>query len=206
MPRSRPTVSVTSVNELISIGEAQRLILERTKRLEAERVPIERAAGRVLAEPAAAAVDLPPFPSSAMDGFALRAADTAAAPVSLPVVARVAAGSPAPRSLAAGEAMAIATGGAVPDGADSVVPIEVVEEAEEAIVVREPVPEGAHVRPRAGDTRAGDTVLEPGTRLGPAQVAALAAAGLSEVRCTKRPRVGILVTGSELRSPGEPLG
>jgi molybdopterin molybdotransferase len=193
------------VNELISIAEAQRLILERAKRLDAERIPIERAAGRVLAEPAAAAVDLPPFPSSAMDGFAIRAGDTASAPVTLPVVARVAAGSPAPRALASGEAMAIATGGAVPDGADAVVPIEVVEEAEETVKLTDPVAKGANVRPRAGDACVGDTVLEPGTRLGPAQVAALAAAGLSEVRCVKRPRVGVLVTGSELRQPGEPL-
>jgi molybdopterin molybdotransferase len=193
------------VNELISIAEAQRLVLERAKRLEAERVPIERAAGRVLAEPAVATVDLPPFPSSAMDGFALRAADSADAPVTLPVVARIAAGAPAPRPLAAGEAMAIATGGAVPDGADSVVPIEAVEDEGDAISIAEPVKEGAHVRPRGGDTRAGDGVLAEGVRLGPAQVAALAAAGVSELRCTKRPRVGILVTGSELRPPGEPL-
>jgi molybdopterin molybdotransferase len=193
------------VHELISIAEAQRLILERAKRLDAERVPIERAAGRVLAEPATAATDLPPFSSSAMDGFALRSADTTAAPVTLPVVARVAAGSPASSPLAPREAMAIATGGAVPDGADAVVPIELVEETDESVTVREPVPQGAHVRPRAGDARIGDTVLEPGSRLGPAQVAALAAAGVSEVRCTKRPRVGILVTGSELRQPGDPL-
>ena len=193
------------MNELISIAEAQRLVLERAKRLEAERVPIERAAGRVLAEPAAAAVDLPPFPSSAMDGFTVRAADTVGAPVTLPVVARVAAGAPASRALEPGEAMAIATGGAVPEGADSVVPIEVVEDQGEAVVVAAPVEQGAHVRPRGGDARAGDPVLEEGVRLGPAQVAALAAAGVSEVRCTKRPRVGILVTGSELRSPGEQL-
>jgi molybdopterin molybdotransferase len=193
------------VNELISIAEAQRLVLERAKRLEAERVPIERAAGRVLAEPAAAAVDLPPFPSSAMDGFTVRAADTVGAPVTLPVVARVAAGAPASRALEPGEAMAIATGGAVPEGADSVVPIEVVEDQGEAVVVAAPVEQGAHVRPRGGDARTGDPVLEEGVRLGPAQVAALAAAGVSEVRCTKRPRVGILVTGSELRSPGEQL-
>jgi molybdopterin molybdotransferase len=102
--------------------------------------------------------------------------------------------------------MAIATGGAVPEGADSVVPIEVVEDQGEAVVLAAPVEQGAHVRPRGGDARAGDPVLEEGVRLGPAQVAALAAAGVSEVRCTKRPRVGILVTGSELRSPGEQLG
>ncbi len=191
---------------LISVAEAQRLVLERAKRLEAERVPIERAAGRVLAEPAAAAVDLPPFPSSAMDGYALRSADTVAAPVTLPVVARIPAGVPATHALGVGEAMAIATGGAVPDGADAVVPLELVEEGSDGLSVSEPVPPGANVRDRGGDVRAGETVLEPGVVLGPGQVGALGAAGVADVRCTKRPRVGILVTGSELRQPGEPLG
>jgi molybdopterin molybdotransferase len=193
------------VPALISISEAQRRVLERVRPLEAERVPIERAAGRVLAEPAAAAVDLPPFPSSAMDGYALRSADTAEAPVTLPVVARIAAGAPAGRPLGQGEAMAIATGGAVPDGADAVVPVERVEESAEGLVVTEPVEPGAHVRDRGGDVRAGDEVLGPGVVLGPGRVGALGAAGVAEVRCTKRPRVGILVTGDELRQPGEPL-
>jgi molybdopterin molybdotransferase len=192
--------------DLISLEEAQRIVLEHVSPLEAERVPIERGAGRVLAEPAVAAVDLPPFPSSAMDGFAVRAEDTAAAPVTLPVAGRVAAGSPASRALGAGEAMAIATGGAVPEGADSVVPIEVVEEGPDSVTVREAIPAGQNVRERGGDTRTGDTVLERGTRLGPGQVAGLVAAGLAEVRCAKRPRVGILVTGSELRQPGDALG
>ncbi|HEX2045276.1 MAG TPA: gephyrin-like molybdotransferase Glp [Gaiellaceae bacterium] len=191
--------------ELISIAEAQRLVLERARPLEAERVPIERAAGRVLAETAAAAADLPPFPSSAMDGYAVRAADTAGAPVTLPVVERIAAGSPASRGLASGETMAIATGGVVPEGADAVVPLEVVEETADGLVVGTPVSAGANVRGRGGDVRAGEGVLSPGTRLGAAQVAALAAAGVAEVRCAKRPRVGILVTGSELRPPGSPL-
>ncbi len=190
---------------LISVSEAQRLVLERVKPLEAERVPIERAAGRVLAEAAAAAVDLPPFPSSAMDGYALRSADTEEAPLTLPVVARIAAGSPAPRPLEPGEAMAIATGGAVPEGADAVVPIELVEESDGRLAVHEPVSGGANVRDRGGDVRSGETVLEPGVVLGPGRVGALAAAGVAEVRCTKRPRVGILVTGSELRQPGEAL-
>jgi molybdopterin molybdotransferase len=196
---------VSTLTELISVAEAQRIVLEHSKRLDAERVPIERGAGRVLAEPVAALVDLPPFPSSAMDGYALRAAETATAPVRLPVVARIAAGSPAGRALAPGEAMAISTGGAVPEGADAVVPLELVEESEDEIELQEPVAEGAHVRGRGGDVSAGETVLEPGIRLGPAQVAALAAVGVSEVQCTKRPRVGILVTGSELRQPGETL-
>jgi molybdopterin molybdotransferase len=193
------------VADLISVAEAQRLVLERAKRLEAERVPIERATGRVLADPAVAAVDLPPFPSSAMDGYALRSADTAAAPVTLPVVARIAAGAPAGRPLGAGEAMAIATGGAVPEGADAVVPIEVVEEGADGLSLPSPVEAGANVRERGGDVKAGETVLEPGVRLGAGQVGALAAAGVAEVQATKRPRVGILVTGSELRQPGEQL-
>jgi molybdopterin molybdotransferase len=193
------------VGALISVVEAQRLILERAKPLESERVPIERASGRVLAEAATAAIDLPPFPSSAMDGFAVRSVDTGGAPVTLPVVARIPAGSPAPRPLAEGEAMAIATGGAVPDGADAVVPIEVVEEGERGLTLTEPVPPGANVRDRGGDVRAGESVLEPGVVLGPGQVGALAAAGVADVRCAKRPRVGVLVTGSELRQPGEEL-
>ena len=197
---------MTTATGLISVNEAQRIVLERAKRLDPERVPIERAAGRVLAEPVAALVDLPPFASSAMDGYALRAADTADAPTRLPIIARIAAGSPADRPLAPGEAMAISTGGAVPEGADAVVPLELVEESDEALDVPQPVAPGANIRDRGGDVSAGDIVLEPGARLGPAQVAALAAAGVSEVQCTKRPRVGILVTGSELRQPGEPLG
>jgi molybdopterin molybdotransferase len=194
------------VGALISVVEAQRLVLERATPLEAERVPIERATGRVLAEPALAAADLPPFRNSAMDGYALRSAETESGSVTLPVVARIAAGSPAPRPLRPGEAMAIATGGAVPEGADAVVPIEVVEQKEGGVVVRAPVKGGANVRERGGDVRAGEVVLEPGAVLGPGQIGALAAAGVAEVRCAKRPRVGILVTGSELRQPGEVLG
>src|SRR5918996_3450621 len=193
------------VADLISIAEAQRLVLERTKPLEAERVPIERASGRVLADAATAVVDLPPFPSSAMDGYALRSSDTEGVPVTLPIVERIAAGRPASRALEAGEAMAIATGGAVPEGADAVIQLENVEETEAGLVVSEPVPTGTNVRGRGGDVRAGEGVLEAGARLGAAQVAALAAAGIGEVRCTKRPRVGILVTGTELRPPGEQL-
>jgi molybdopterin molybdotransferase len=196
---------VSTATKLISVAEAQRLVLERARRLDPERVPVERAAGRVLAEPAVALVDLPPFPSSAMDGFAVRAGD-ARSGARLPVVARIAAGSPADRSLQAGEAMAISTGGSVPEGADAVIPLELVEDVGELIEIQEAVASGANVRERGSDVRTGDTVLEPGVRLGPAQVGALAAAGLHEVQCAKRPRVGILVTGSELRQPGEELG
>src|SRR5207237_5017894 len=151
---------------------------------------------------AVAAVDLPPFPSSAMDGFALRSADT---PGTLPVVARVAAGHPSARRLTPGEAIAISTGGVVPEGADAVVPVELVEDRAESIVVPS-VENRANVRPRGGDLRAGDVVAEHGVRIGPAQVGALAAAGIARVQCARVPRVAVLVTGSELRAPGEALG
>jgi molybdopterin molybdotransferase len=189
--------------DLLTIEEAQRLILERVRPLPVERVPLEDAAGRVLAEDAAAIVDLPPFPSSAMDGYAVRSADT---PGTFPVAARIAAGRPAPRELRAGEAMSIATGGVVPVGADAVIPIEYVVEHENDVEIPEPVAPAAHVRPQGGDLRAGDTVVGQGIALGPAQLGALAAAGIAEVACSARPRASVLATGTELRSPGEELG
>jgi molybdopterin molybdotransferase len=191
------------VAELLTMEGAQRLILERVRALPVERIPLEAATGRVLAEPAGAVVDLPPFASSAMDGFALRAADT---PGTLPVLARIAAGKPAERELQAGEAMAIATGGVVPDGADAVIPLEYVVERDNIIEIAEAVVSGANVRPRGGDVRAGEPVVEAGTRLGPAQLGALAAAGIAEVPCRAQPRGAVLATGTELRRPGEPLG
>ena len=190
------------MDELLSITEALELVLGRVQRLEVEDVVLDEAAGRVLAEPAAAAVDLPSFPASAMDGFAIRAADV---PATLPIVARVAAGRPVARELAAGEAMGISTGGVVPDGADSVVPIEDVEERDGALVVPGNVVEGANVRPRAGDLRAGDPVVGAGVRLGPVHLGALAAAGVTTVRVSRFPRVVLAVTGTELRSAGETL-
>jgi molybdopterin molybdotransferase len=189
--------------DLLSLAEAQARVLERVTPLPSEPVSIEDAAGRVLAEDALAAVDLPPFPSSAMDGFAVRAVDT---PGRLPVVARIAAGVPAPRALAAGEAMAIATGGVVPDGADAVIPIEYVVENDNNVEITGAVAQGEHVRPRGGDVGAGEVVVEHGARLGAAQLAALAASGLDTIAVARRPRVAVLSTGTELRRPGEPLG
>lgn len=183
--------------------EAQRLIIDRARPLPAETVRLEQAAGRVLAQPARAVVDLPPFASSAMDGFALRAVDS---PGTLPVAARIAAGVPAPRALEAGEAMAIATGGVVPDGADAVIPIEYVVDHDNEVEISEPVAPGANVRPRGGDMHAGEVVVEPGTLLDAARLGALAASGIAEVECFARPRAAVVATGTELRPPGEPLG
>jgi molybdopterin molybdotransferase len=190
------------VRNLVSIDDAQELILERVVRLPEESVAVESAVGRVLTEAATASVDLPPFDSSAMDGFALRAEDT---PGTLPVRFRIAAGSPAERGLEPGEAMGIATGGVVPVGADAVIPLEYVVDHDNTIEVSEAVSRGASIRPAGGDLRRGEVVVEAGTRLGAPQVAALAAAGVGEVRVSRRPRAAVLATGSELRRPGEPL-
>ena len=190
------------MTELLSLAEAQARVLERARPLDGERVALASAGGRYVAENARAVVDLPPFPSSAMDGYALRAADT---PGRLPVVARIAAGAPATRALGSGEAMGIATGGVVPDGADAVIPVEYVVEYDNEVEVPEAVVQSANVRPRGGDVRAGDVVVAAGTRLGPAQIGALAAAGTVDVLCARAPRVSIVATGTELRPPGVAL-
>jgi molybdopterin molybdotransferase len=186
------------VSVLPTIDEALALVLARVAPLPAENVSIAQAAGRVLAEAAVARIDLPPFDSSAMDGFAVRAADT---PGRLTVVGQSAAGSPADRELGAGEAIVISTGAVVPAGADAVVPVE----RTTGDVEVERVALGDNVRPRGGDVRAGAVVAGGGSFLTPARVGALAAAGVAAVRCRRRPRVTVLATGSELRPPGEPL-
>ena len=190
------------MTELLSLEEAWERILGHVSVLAAESVPLAEAAGRVLAEPAVARVDLPPFASSAMDGFAVRASDT---PGTLPVVSRIAAGAPASEPLEAGTAAGIATGGAVPVGADAVVPIEQAVDRGDEVEIAERASNGAHVRPQGGDVRAGETVVGASVRLGPSHIGALAAAGVADLRCSRQPHVTLLATGSELRPAGEPL-
>jgi molybdopterin molybdotransferase len=189
--------------ELLSLEEALKRILERVTPLGPEGVRLATAAGRVLAEDARAVVDLPPFPSSAMDGFAVRSADT---PGRLPVVARIAAGVPALRPLETGEAMAIATGGVVPTGADSVIPLEYVVDRDNEVEIPTTVVQGDNIRPRGGDVAEGDVVVPRGAWLRAAQIGALAAAGLDGAIVARRPSVAVLATGTELRRPGETLG
>lgn len=187
---------------LLTVEEALARILEHARPGSAEEVAIEAAAGRRLAEPAVSRTDLPPFPSSAMDGYAVRADET---PGTLPVAFRVAAGRASPRTLPPGSCAAIATGAVVPEGADAVVPLERARLEGEEVVVAEPVLRGAHIRMRGGDVRAGETILDAGTLLGPAQIGALAAGGIASVSCRARPRVAVVATGSELQQPGLPL-
>jgi molybdopterin molybdotransferase len=191
------------VASLLTLEEAQERVLERTRPLPAEPVPIAEAAGRIAAEDVHAQVDLPPFASSAMDGFAVRASDL---PGTLRIAGESAAGRQLDGRLEPGTAVAISTGAVVPEGADAVVPVERVVKKANAMIVMEAAERGAHVRPRGGDVTAGDVVVVAGATLTPARVAAIAASGVSEVRCARRPRVAILATGTELVAPGEPLG
>jgi molybdopterin molybdotransferase len=191
-----------NVGDLLTYEQAQALVVARALPLDSESVPIGSAAGRVTAASVLAAVDLPPFPSSAMDGFAVRSAD---APGRLPVVARIAAGRPADRPLGVGEAMEISTGAVVPDGCDAVVPVERVVQYDNEIEIPDPVAGGANIRPRGGDVAAGTEVVGAGVRLGPAHIGAAAAAGAAELTCTRRPRVAVLATGTELARPGDAL-
>ncbi|HET8969261.1 MAG TPA: molybdopterin molybdotransferase MoeA, partial [Gaiellaceae bacterium] len=188
--------------ELLTIDAALAHILENAQLLPVETVAVAGASGRIVREPATARVDLPPFPSSAMDGFAVRASET---PGELPVAYRVAAGAPPSGPLPPGAAAGISTGGSVPGEADAVVPVEIVADRGSHVVIADAATPGQHVRPRGGDIGAGATVVPAGSRLGAAQLGALAATGVAEVVCSTRPRVAVVATGSELRSAGDEL-
>jgi molybdopterin molybdotransferase len=189
------------VNAPVRVDEALRLVLAEVNPLPAETVALADARGRVLCEAVHAAVDLPPFDSSAMDGFAVRAGDT---PGRLRLAGASAAGTPFAGVVEAGQAIAISTGAVVPEGADAVVPVERTQAAGEAVEV-EAVSPGEHVRPRGGDVRRGEVVAAAGARLGSWAVGAAAAVGVARVLVARRPRVAVLATGSELREPGAAL-
>ena len=195
---------------LVPVAEHRAGLLSRVARLGSEQVPLTAALGRVLAAPVHARHPLPPFESSAMDGYAVRAGDTAAAsptaPVDLLVAAVAPAGAPTAHRLRPGEAVQIFTGGVVPEGADGVVPVEEVEVAGERVRLRAPVRPGAYVRRAGEELAAGAVVAAAGRRIGPGVVAAIAAAGHPAVEVVRRPRVAVVSTGDELRDPGDPLG
>lgn len=188
---------------LITVGEARRRVLSATRRLPEERVPIEQALDRVLARDVQAAGDVPPFPCSAMDGYAVTAGATGRRRT---VIGESRAGAPSPRELHAGEAIRISTGGAVPAGANAIVPQEEVAALGSEIELKADVEEGANIRPAGSDMRAGTTVLRAGTILGAAELGVAVAAGVGNAIVSRRPRVAVLCTGDELRAPGEPLG
>jgi molybdopterin molybdotransferase len=195
---------------VISVEEALERILSRVTPLGDERVALVDALDRVLTEPVVAAREIPPWPNSSMDGYALASVDTAGAtggrPARLRLAGHVAAGHMAERPLARGEAFRILTGAPLPDGADAVIPQEDVTLEGGAVLVPRAVPAGDYVRPRGEDIRPGDRLFEPPRVLSPGDIGVLATLGWSRVSVTRRPVVGILSTGDEIVDLGGAIG
>jgi molybdenum cofactor synthesis domain-containing protein len=191
-----------------SVAEQLAAVLESVRPLAPTLVSLDAANGLVLAEDIRSATDTPPFDNSAMDGYAVRRADLLEAseqhPVTLPVVADLAAGTAQNPLLAPGQAARIMTGAPIPDGADAVVPIEDTDQGTLTVsIVRAPEP-AAHIRRAGEDAHAGDTVLTAHSELWPTRIAAAASAGTSALLAHPAPRVAVISTGSELVTPGEP--
>ncbi|MEE3849883.1 gephyrin-like molybdotransferase Glp [Gordonia sp. LSe1-13] len=172
-------------------------------------VPVVEALGSVMASDVVAPLGLPGFDNSAMDGYAVRSAEThsatAESPIALPVAEDIPAGRTDHLTLAPGTAARIMTGAPMPTGADAVVPVEMTDGGVDEVRIRAAVPEGKHIRLAGSDITAGEPAIPAGTRLGAPQVGLLAALGITEVAVMRRLRVVVLSTGSELVTPGEPL-
>lgn len=204
------------MTETMTVEEARELLLARIERMPVERVELLECMGRVLAEDAVSDIDVAPFDNSAMDGFAVRAADLAGAsaetPVVLSVISHIGAGDWSDTPVGPGEAARIMTGAPVPPGADSVVMVERTEPVEGAgglgsrvAFAIEPAV-GEHIRRRAEEVRAGAVVISAGEMLGSAAVGLLASTGHAQVAVYRRPRVAIVSTGSELVEVAETPG
>ena len=201
---------------ILSVNEARERLLRAFSSLHPESVPLDKSAGRVLAETILAPTDLPPFFNSSMDGFALRAEDiseaSAQSPVQLQVVADIPAGKPSDVILQPGQTARIMTGAPLPVGADTVIPVEDTDfnhrdagtAAPAYVGIIRSVSAGAYVRPRGEDLRAGETVLPPGRVLRPKEVGMLAMLGRAAVQVVRRPLVGVLSSGDELLPVGSP--
>ena len=192
-----------STYPLVDADVAAQLVLEKTPVLPIERVGLAMAAGRVLATDMRAAAELPAFPASAVDGYAVRAGDAGR---TLRVVGESAAGRPFDGSVEPGTAARILTGGVVPHGADVVVMVEDVRLDGEAVSVPADLKAGSNLHRPGSDVRAGELVLRAGTRLGAAELGLVAALGFAEVAVYRRPRVALMSTGDELVEVGSKPG
>lgn len=194
----------------IEVEDARREILARVRPTAVEEIGLDAALGRRLAVDAVAQGPFQPFDNSAMDGFAVRAADVADAseadPVALPIVDESRAGHPAELELGHGEAIAISTGAMLPAGADAVVRVEDTHRDGGRLLIRAAVGVDANVRRAGEDIAAGEKVLAAGALLGPAELGALATVGLDPAPVRRRPRVAVLTSGDELTPPGQALG
>jgi len=188
------------LSDLVPLEDAQRLVLERCQPLTRRAVALKDALGCVLAEPVTARTSVPPFANSAMDGYAVHAADTANAPVELEVIETIAAGAQPTQRVAAGQASRIMTGAPVPDGADAIVMVELTtgSPTSATVTVNEAVPVGNHIRHVGEDVAAGDEVFDAGTVLTPGHLGVLASLGVDAPMARPRARVGVLSTGDEL--------
>jgi molybdopterin molybdotransferase len=194
------------VAQLLSVADAQALVLKDAQPLAAENVPLAAAHGRVLAADLAALRTQPPAAVSAMDGYAVRAADVATAPARLKLIGEVAAGHPFDRPVGAGEAARIFTGGVVPPGADTIVIQEHTARDGDTVVVEKASAAGRHIRPEGLDFKAGDSLLPRGKRLTARDLALAAAMNHATVPVHRVARVALLATGDELVMPGTTPG
>ncbi|MEO6324428.1 MAG: molybdopterin molybdotransferase MoeA, partial [Thermoanaerobaculia bacterium] len=188
---------------MLSFEQALANVIDRTSFLGATPSPLTDSAGRILAESVTADLDLPPFDTTAMDGWALRAAEVQSAPTSLSIAGSLAAGAVSHGSLASGAALKVMTGAPMPAGSDAVVPVE---SARVLIGNRVEILEapklGAHIRRKGEVLSQGRGLLGPGRRLSPADLVLCAAAGRDTLSVCRRARAGVLVTGDEIVAPG----
>ena len=194
---------------LIPYEQARARVLAEVGRLPPADTELQDALGLVTAEPVVAERYLPGFDNSAMDGYAVRSADVGGASARRPALLALAGdgtGAGPDGRVGPGVATKVMTGAPLPPGTDAVVPWEDAERRNGSVAVRAEACPGQHVRPRGSDVRAGDTVVEEGTVLGPVHLAVLAALGRTHVRATPRPRLAVLSTGDELVPPGSSLG
>jgi molybdopterin molybdotransferase len=190
---------------MTTVEEHRAVVASLLAPMPAEEVALYDARGRVLAADVVAATALPSFDNSAMDGYAVRAAEVAGAPVALPVAFDIPAGRTDVPPLPEGAVARIMTGAPVPEGADAIVPVEQTDGGTEVVALKAAAEVGTYVRRAGEDVAAGDVVLAAGTVLGPAQIGVAAATGHARVPVRRRPVVLVLSTGSELVAPGAPL-
>ncbi len=204
------TIGKSEPRPLLTVAQARERILERIAVLDGETVTLTEARGRVLAEEVRSERDVPPFANSAMDGYAVRALDVAAAsaaePVRLRVLGEIRAGAAPPAVVQPKTALRIMTGAMIPEGSDAVVRVEDTAERDASVEVRVAVAAGTSLRAAGSDLRRGDLLATAGRVVTPGLIGVLASAGRVAVLCIRRPRVLVLTTGDELREPGEALG
>ncbi|MBI3451764.1 MAG: molybdopterin molybdotransferase MoeA, partial [Rhodospirillales bacterium] len=191
---------------MLSVEEARKRILAAFVPLPAEIVGLDAALGRVLAEDVTARLTQPPVAVSAMDGYAVRATDVTAAPVTLRQVGEAPAGAAFTGTVGAGECVRIFTGGPLPDGADTIIIQENVRADGPRITVNERAPKGRYVRPAGLDFAAGEIGLHAGRMLGARDIGLAAAMNRPWLSVRRKPRIAILATGNEIVMPGDPLG